>query len=120
MEEKKPKRIRIFGVALNRRSVVRWKIYLDRARMYLGLISFVMIAFMFLNEIENEWIRSILDGNKFLVYPVVMSIFIGFALILGRMDTKFGMRKEEMRNHALENPVTMEILGHLRAIRGQK
>ncbi len=120
MEGTKPKRRHIFGVALNRRSVVRWKIYLDRARMYLGLISFVMIAFMFLNEIKDQWIRSMLDGNKFLVYPIVMLVFIGFALILGRMDTKYGMRKEEMRNHALENPVTMEILGHLRAIRGQQ
>jgi len=107
----------LFGTRVNKRAMVRWKIYLDRARMYLGYINFVMIAFVFLNAIKDERVRSILDENKLLVYPAVMVIFILVSLVLGRLDTKFGMRREEMRNNATENPVTLEILTTLREIR---
>lgn len=102
--------MKILGIHLNKKALVRWKIYIDRARMYIGYISFIMIAFMFLNDFENESIRSFLDDNKLITYPVMMVVFIVFSLILGRLDTKFGFRKEEMRNASSENPVLMEIL----------
>ncbi len=108
--------MKIFGIPLNQKSVVRWKIYLDRARMYIGYINFVMIAFVFLNSFKDEKIRSILDDHKLLVYPLIMIGFIGISLLLGRLDTKLGMRKEELRNHATSNPVTMEILSSLKEI----
>lgn len=95
---------------MNKKTFVRWKIYVDRARMYIGYISFVMIAFMFLNDLNNETIRHYLDDNKLITYPVVMVLFLVFSLILGRIDTKLGLRKEEMRNASSENPVLMEIL----------
>ena len=40
----------------------------------------------------------------------MMVAFLIVSLILGRLDTKFGFRKEEMRNASSENPVLMEIL----------
>ena len=111
---------KVFGIRLSKASLVRWKIYLDRARMYLGLISFAMIIFVFLNDIKDVEIRAFLDQNKFIIYPVIAILFVLFSLLLGRLDTKFGMRSEEMRNHATANPVTMEILEHLRDIRAQQ
>ena len=39
------KKVRVFGIPLNKKTAVRWKIYLDRAKMYLSYINFVMIAF---------------------------------------------------------------------------
>lgn len=108
---------KIFGIPINKTSLVRWKIYLDRARMYLSLISFAMIIFVFLNDIHDEQIRGFLDQNKYLVYPVIAILFVLLSLILGRLDTKFGMRSEEMRNHATANPVMMEILQHLKDIK---
>ena len=76
-----------------------------------------MIAFVFLNSIEHVGVRDFLDENKLVFYPVIMLLFIVLALILGRLDTVFGMRKEELRNHATENPVTMEILNSLKEIK---
>ena len=84
--------------------------------MYIGYISFVMIAFMFLNDFKDQTIRNFLDENKWVTYPVMMVVFMLFSLILGRLDTKLGLRKEEMRNAAVENPVTMEILENIREI----
>jgi len=108
--------MKLFGIQINKKAFVRWKIYIDRARMYIGYISFVMIAFMFLNDFENESIRTFLDEKKFITYPVVMILFVAFSLILGRLDTKFGVRKEEMRNASAENPVLMEILNKVKTI----
>ena len=112
----KRKTLKLFGIPLNQKSVVRWKIYIDRARMYIGYISFIMIVFVFLNSFKDEEIRQLLDENKLLVYPLIMVLFMIISLILGRLDTKLGMRKEEMRNIATENPVTMEILKTLKEI----
>ena len=108
--------MKFFGIHMNRKTFVRWKIYIDRARMYVGYISFVMIAFMFLNDLKSETIRHFLDENKLITYPVVMVLFMIFSLILGRLDTKLGLRKEEMRNASTENPVMMEILDKLTKI----
>ncbi len=108
--------MKVAGIQFNKRTMVRWKIYIDRARMYIGYISFVMIAFMFLNDLNDETIRHFLDDNKLITYPVVMVLFIVFSLILGRFDTKFGVRKEEMRNASSENPVLMEILEKVKNI----
>ena len=108
---------KIFGIQMNKRTFIRWKIYIDRARMYIGYISFVMIAFMFLNDFKDETIRNFLDENKLITYPVMMVVFVLFSLVLGRLDTKLGLRKEEMRNAATENPVTMEILSDLKEIK---
>ena len=94
---------------MNRKTFVRWKIYI-------GYISFIMIAFMFLNDFENENIRHFLDENKIITYPVVMVLFMVFSLVLGRLDTKLGLRREEMRNASTENPVMMEILDKLTKI----
>lgn len=110
-------KIKLFGITVDQKSVVRWKIYLDRARMYIGYISFVMIVFVFLNSFQSQEIRDFLDGNKLLIYPTIMVLFVVISLLLGRLDTKLGMRKEELRNHAAENPVTMEILNTLKEIK---
>jgi hypothetical protein len=111
--------MKLFGIKMDRRTFIRWKIYIDRARMYIGYISFVMIAFMFLNDFKDETIRHFLDENKWITYPVMMVVFLLFSLVLGRLDTKLGLRREEMRNAASENPVTMEILQHIKDIKGR-
>lgn len=112
--------MKFLGIQMNRKTFVRWKIYIDRARMYIGYISFIMIAFMFLNDFENENIRHFLDENKFITYPVVMVLFMVFSLVLGRLDTKLGLRREEMRNASTENPVMMEILDKLTKIEARQ
>ena len=80
--------MRVFGIKMDRRTFIRWKIYIDRARMYIGYISFIMIAFMFLNDFKDQTIRHFLDENKWVTYPVMMVVFLLFSLILGRLDTK--------------------------------
>ncbi|MDH5605074.1 MAG: hypothetical protein OEY51_14085 [Cyclobacteriaceae bacterium] len=110
-------KIRLFGIPLNQKTAVRWKIYLDRARVYIGYINFAMIGFVFLNSFQNPLVRDILDEHKLLIYPSVMFLFIIISLILGRLDTTLGIRKEEMKNYAEENPVMTNILESLEEIK---
>ena len=63
--------MKFFGIQLNKKTLVRWKIYMDRARMYLQYINFAMIAFVFLDEINDARIRDMLDENRLLFYPLV-------------------------------------------------
>jgi len=114
-------KIRLFGIPLNQKTAVRWKIYLDRARMYIGYISFLMIGFVFLNSFQDKEIKGVLEEHKWWIYPLVMVLFIGLSLVLGWLDTVLGMRKEEMRNYSEQNPVMMEMIEALNEIRkGQK
>ncbi len=110
-------KVKFFGIPLNKKTAVRWKIYLDRAKMYLSYINFVMIAFVFLNSINDHRVRAVLDENRLIFYPVVMALFIIISLVLGYFDTKLGLRKEEMRNNATENPIMREIIESLKELR---
>ncbi|MCB0836591.1 MAG: hypothetical protein KDD99_08035 [Bacteroidetes bacterium] len=109
--------MKLFGIRMNKKTLVRWKIYLDRARMYLQYINFGMIAFVFLDEINDVRVREMLDENRLLFYPLVMILFMFISLILGYLDTRLGLRKEEMRNNATENPIMMEVLAHVEEIK---
>ena len=110
-------KFKIGRIPLNKKTLVRWKIYLDRAKMYLNYINFVMIAFVFLDAINDVRIRALLDENRLAVYPIVIILFLSVSFILGYFDTKLGLRKEEMRNNATENPVFLEILTNLREVK---
>jgi hypothetical protein len=109
--------MKLFGIRMNKKTLVRWKIYLDRARMYLQYINFAMIAFVFLDQINDARVRDILDENRLLFYPLVMVLFILISLILGYLDTRLGLRREEMRNNFTENPVMVEMLEQIREIK---
>jgi len=103
-------------VKFNRNTLVRWKIYFDRARMYISYVTFLMIVFVFLNSFEKIIIREFLDKYKLIIYPGVVMLFVIFSLILGRIDTKYGMRKEEMRNNTTQNPIIMDMWKTLKKI----
>jgi len=75
-----------------------------------------MIAFVFLNSFKDPGIRNFIDENALIIYPAFIVLFVIFSLILGRLDTKYGIRKEEMRYNSTENPITMDIWKILKKI----
>ncbi|WP_439184475.1 hypothetical protein [Carboxylicivirga taeanensis] len=97
-------------ITLNKKSLIRWKIYIDRARMYVGYIQFLMIGFVFLESYkETNWGRLVFENLSYSI-PVLFGLFIVLHLVLGRVDTLLGLREEEMRNAATSNPVMRELL----------
>jgi hypothetical protein len=86
--------------------LVKMKIYLDRSRGYVSLIQSLMIAGMFVKlfGLPNKWLIP------FIILFATLAIFVGF------LDTKLGVRAEEMRNNSMENPVLKEILKKVREL----
>lgn len=102
---------------VNKKSLIRWKVYLDRSKMYIGYINLFMMVTIFLGAIKNTGVGQFLIANVYVAIPVLIILFIFFALLLGYWDSKLGIRSEEMRNLSSQNPVQMEMLKTIRELK---
>ncbi len=100
-------------IKTDRKSLIRWKIYVDRARMYIGYIQFFMIGFVFLKAYKDTSVGTFIFENSLLFIPLMFIAFFVISLILGRLDTVLGLREEELRNSSASNPVMRDILKNL-------
>jgi hypothetical protein len=106
--------MKIYKTDLNRKSLIRWKIYFDRSRMYIGYIQFFLIGIVFLQSFEDKSWGDLIFNNAIIAIPVALVLFILISLILGWLDTKLGFREEELRNLSKSNPIMMEMLQELK------
>jgi len=100
-------------IKANKKTMIRWKVYIDRARMYIGYIQFLMIGFVFLEAYKETIIGRLIFDNLLISIPILFFLFIGMSLFIGRLDTVFGFREEELRNSSSSNPVMRELLSKL-------
>jgi preprotein translocase subunit SecG len=81
--------------------------------MYIGYIQFFLIGVVFLQSFkEKSWGELIFD-NAIIAIPIGLILFIILSLILGWLDSKLGLREEELRNLSNSNPIIMKILKEL-------
>ena len=104
-------------IKANRKTLIRWKIYIDRAKMYVGYIQFLMIAFVLLEAYKESSLGKLIFENMIISIPIIILIFIIFSLIVGRIDTLLGLREEELRNSSTSNPVMRDVLKNLKEIK---
>jgi len=109
--------MKLHKTSLNKRSLIRWKIYFDRSRMYIGYIQFFLIGIVFLQSFKDEEWGELLFQYAIISIPVVLILFVALSLLLGYLDTKLGFREEELRNLSKSNPVMMEMLVSLKEIK---
>lgn len=103
-------------VRLNRKNLIRWKVYIDRSRMYIGYIQFFLIGIVFLKEYKETWWGEKVFDYALISIPISVVLFVLLSLILGYLDSKFGFREEEQRNLSRSNPITMEMFALLQKI----
>lgn len=101
----------------NKKTLIRWKIYIDRAKMYIGYLQFFMIGFVFLESFRDDSIGQLIFNNLIVSIPILFLLFIVLSLVVGRIDTVLGLREEELRNSTQSNPVMREILEELKDIK---
>ncbi|MBN2612277.1 MAG: hypothetical protein JXB00_12020 [Bacteroidales bacterium] len=102
---------------INKQTLIRWKIYFDRARMYIGYFQFVMLVIIFINSIKtNKYGKYLVEYSEISI-PLLIILFIGGSLLLGYLDSRLGIRSEEMRNLSYHNPVQREMLDALNEIK---
>jgi hypothetical protein len=86
-----------------KKTLVRWKIYTDRARWYMGYVQLLMMFIILFQTrgILIEWWLILL------LIPVVVMMFV----VVGYIDVKvFKLLEAEQKKYAEENPVLQEIL----------
>jgi hypothetical protein len=93
----------------NKRTLIRWKVYIDRSKMYIGYIQFLLVIFVFINSLENNPVSQFVVKNPLVAVPLILALFLVCSLLLGYLDSKLGFREEEIRNHAHSNPVLRNI-----------
>ncbi|MFP4024443.1 MAG: hypothetical protein ACLFVR_07935 [Thiohalospira sp.] len=105
---------------IDKRSLIRWKVYLDRSKMYISYINLFMMVTIFLGAIKNTGVGKFLIANVYIAIPLMIIVFIFLALLLGYWDSKLGIRSEEMRNLTSQNPIQMEMLETVREIKNDQ
>ncbi len=111
--------MKIRKTSVNKRSLIRWKVYFDRSRMYIGYIQFFLVGVVFLQSFKDQRWSELLFKYALISVPVALILFLILSLLLGYLDTRLGLREEEMRNVSRSNPVMMEMLASLKEIRAQ-
>lgn len=103
-------------IVFNKRSLIRWKIYIDRSRMYISYIQFFLIAIVFLEKYHyTDWGKTIFD-YALISIPIAVVLFIIFSLVIGYLDSKLGFRQEEQRNQSYSNPFMVEMLNEIKEL----
>ena len=109
--------MKIYQTTLNKRSLIRWKVYFDRSRMYIGYIQFFMVGVLTVQSFQDQSWGQFIFKYALISLPVLFILFVLFSLVLGFLDSKLGFREEEMRNMSKSNPVMMEIAESIREIK---
>jgi len=108
--------MKIHKTDMNRKTLIRWKVYFDRSRMYIGYMQFFLIGIVFLQSFKDKSWGEFIFRNAIFAIPIALVLFVLLSLILGWLDTRLGFRQEELRNLSNSNPVMMEILDELKAL----
>ncbi|MBA6251276.1 hypothetical protein [Colwellia sp. MB3u-55] len=93
----------------NKKSLIRWKVYIDRSKMYMSYIQFLLIIFVTIESLGDNPVKSFVFNSPLVAVPVILVIFVFASLLIGYLDSRLGFREEEIRNHSKSNPVLMDI-----------
>jgi len=93
----------------NKKTLIRWKVYIDRSKMYIGYVQFLLIIFVFIKSLGSNALTDFVFTTPALSVPIILVVFVLASLVVGYLDSKMGIREEEIRNHSRSNPVLMEI-----------
>ncbi len=104
-------------IKLNKPTLIRWKVYIDRARMYIGYIQFFMIGVVFMEAFRDQSFGQFIFQYIYISIPILFILFIVGSIIIGYLDSRFGLREEELRNLSSSNPVLRDIQQELKEIR---
>ncbi len=99
----------ILSSRFNKKSLIRWKVYIDRSKMYIGYVQFLLIIFVFIKSLDDNPVTEFVFHSPMIAVPIILVIFVVASLLLGYLDSRLGFREEEIRNHSKSNPVLMDI-----------
>jgi hypothetical protein len=87
--------------------------------MYIGYIQFFLIIFVFIKSIGDNPFTEFVFAHSLVAVPVLLLVFLFLSLVVGYLDSRLGLREEEIRNFSRSNPVLMDIQESLKELRNQ-
>jgi hypothetical protein len=84
--------------------------------MYISYIQFFLIGIVFLQSFKDKQWGEVIFNNAIIAIPVALILFVLLSLILGWLDSRLGLREEELRNLSKSNPIMMEMLQELKEL----
>ena len=103
----------------NKKTLIRWKVYIDRSRMYIGYVQFLLIIFVFIKSLGENRVTDFIFEHSLVAIPILLVLFLFLSLVVGYLDSKLGLREEEIRNFSKSNPVLMDIQKSIKDIQGK-
>lgn len=88
------------------KTIIKFKVYFDRARMYISYaqtVAVVLTTLKVFNIVPPLW-----------VWPFLIIGFVGACLFVGYLDKKFGLFEAEQMRVSEQNPMLVEILKELK------
>jgi hypothetical protein len=104
---------------MDRKKLIRWKVYIDRSRMYVGYIQFFLIIYVFIKSLGDNPFTEYVFSHSLVALPVLLFLFILLSLVIGYIDSRLGLREEEIRNSSKSNPVLMDIQKSIKELQGK-
>jgi hypothetical protein len=96
------------------RIIGRYKVYLDRARAYLTIFTFLAAWAIMINRLDWPIIKW-LNNHKLIYYPSFIILFLAGCLIIGYLDKKY-IRPHEQKEVTSTNPVINEMKEDIKKI----
>jgi len=106
-------------IKLNKSTFIRWKIHIDRSRMYLGYIQFFMIGIVFFKAFKDKPMGAWIFKYSLITIPILFLAFIFLSILMGYLESKLGLKEEEQKKLTTSNPVMMELLKDVKEIKEQ-
>lgn len=94
---------------------VRYKVYFDRARMYVGYAQFFIILAMFFDPYKDTRFGEWFYQWWFLTIPIFILIFLFSCLALGYFDKRY-IRPKEQEELISTNPLWMDMYNKIKDI----
>ena len=89
--------------------IVRYKVYFDRSRMYIGYVQFIILLLVLFESYKETKFGVWFYDNVLWAFPVFLVLFFSGSIIIGYLDKKF-IRPYEQEEVTSTNPWIMEIL----------
>jgi len=88
--------------------IVRYKVYFDRSRMYIGYAQFMVLLLVLFKSYKDTRFGEWFFANVIWVFPLFLVVFFGCSIILGYLDKKY-IRPHEQAEIVKTNPVYMDM-----------
>ena len=87
--------------------LIRYKVYIDRARAYVGYIQFIMMVLVMLKVYDDSKIGKWFFSRWWTFPAFIILLFVAF-IVIGYLDRRF-IRPREVSEINKVNPELMEI-----------